>query len=273
MQYAHAVMSAEHWGKRPRDWAELAEPSNAPLFAEVLNRLELGRGVRLLDVGCGSGYAARMAARLGADVTGLDITPELLAIARERVPGATFVEGGMDTLPFEDGSFDAVVGFNAFQFADDPARAVAESARVVRPGGAVAATTFAEPERNESTALHRALEPLRATAAASQHLPYALSEPGGLERLLASAGLEPSASGEVPLTWAHEDTDRAVRAVLASGGGAIAIAAAGEAAARGALTEAVAPFTLPGGSVAMHNVFRYAIARRPSGDSRASSPA
>ncbi len=68
-------MSAEHWGTRPRDWAELAEPSNRPLFAEVLARLRVAPGTRLLDVGCGSGFAARMAADLGAAVTGLDITP------------------------------------------------------------------------------------------------------------------------------------------------------------------------------------------------------
>jgi SAM-dependent methyltransferase len=193
-------MGSEHWGRRPRDWAELAEPSNERLFAEVLAEvlaaLRAAAPVTLLDIGCGSGYAARMTATLGATVTGIDITPELLAIARERVPAALFVEGGMDRLPFPDAGFDAAVGFNAFPFADDPATAVTEAARVVRAGGLVAATTFAEPERNESTALHLALEPLRPSqAGAGRHLPYALSSPGGLERLLAGAGLEPVAGG------------------------------------------------------------------------------
>ncbi len=265
-------MSAEHWGRRPRDWAELAEPANEPLFAEVLRRLAVGPGTRLLDVGCGSGFAARMAAGLGASVTGLDITPELLALARERVPGATFVLGEMDALPFENDRFDAVVGFNAFPFADDPGHAMAQAARVVRPGGAVAATTFAEAVRNESTALHLALEPLRAPAQAP-HLPYALSEPGGLERLLASAGLEALHSGEVPLVWAHDTIEHAVRAVLASGGGAMAIETSGDAAARDALTRAVVPFALPDGRVEMHNVFRYATARRPAGVSGGREPA
>ncbi|MGA2010833.1 MAG: class I SAM-dependent methyltransferase [Solirubrobacteraceae bacterium] len=265
-------MSAEHWGGRPRDWADLAEPSNEPLFAEVLRRLHVGRGTRLLDVGCGSGYAARMAARLGAVVTGLDITPELLAIARERVPEGDFHEGGMDALPFADAAFDAVAGFNAFAFAGDPAGAVGEAARVARGGGLIAATTFAEADRNESTALHLALEPLRAPAAAP-HLPYALSEPGGLDRLLGSAGLELVHSGEVALVWAHDSAELAVRAVLASGGGAMAIEAAGEAAAGDALRGAVARFTLPDGRVEMHNVFRYAIARRPEGLIRGSKSA
>ena len=256
-------MSAEHWGRRPRDWSELAEPSNEPLFAAVLERLGVGPGTRLLDIGCGSGYAAAMAAARGATVTGIDITPELIEIARERTPQGDFRVGPMDALPFEDETFDAAVGFNAFQFADDPARAAGEAARVVRPGGLVAATTFAEPERNQSTALHLALEPLRGTAPADpRHLPYGLSAPGGLERLLESAGLVPDTAGEVPLDWAHPTADDAVRAVLASGGGAMAIEAAGEDAARAALAHAVAPFTRPDGSVSMRNVFRYAIARR-----------
>jgi SAM-dependent methyltransferase len=256
-------MSAEEWGRRPRDWAELAEPSNRPLYEAVLEGLNVGAGTELLDIGCGSGYALAMAAARGAKVTGLDATPELLAIARERVPAAVLVEARMDTLPFPDAAFDVAVGFNAFQFAEDPETAVREAARVVRPGGMVAATTFAEPERNQSTALHMALEPLRAAnPGAGTHLPYSLSTPDGLEQLLTSAGLEPVVSDEVPLVWGHTDPDHAIRAVLASGGGALAIAGAGVEAASTALAAAVIPFTLPDGRVEMHNVFRFAIGRR-----------
>jgi SAM-dependent methyltransferase len=278
------VSASDHWGRRPRDWSELAEPSNEPLFVTVLDRLGIGGSAgtpfRLLDIGCGSGYAARMAAALGATVTGIDITPELIEIAQERLPEADFVTGGMDALPFDEGTFDAAVAFNAFQFADDPAQAAREASRIVKPRGLVAATTFAEPERNESTALHLALEPLRQGAAVrrrrpsqvapgaggQQHLPYELSTPGGLEALLAKASLEPVASGEVPLAWAHDTVDQAVRAVLASAGGAMAIEAAGEDGARTALENALTPFTRPDGTVSMRKVFRYAIARRADPD-------
>src|SRR5436305_4803923 len=122
------AVRAEHWGRRPRDWAELAEPSNHPLFAQVLDRLGVGPHTRLLDIGCGSGYAAQMASERGASVTGIDITPELIEIARERLPGANFIVGAMDDLPFENQSFDAAVGFNSFQFAAQPTQAVREAA-------------------------------------------------------------------------------------------------------------------------------------------------
>ncbi len=73
------------------------------------------------------------------------MTPELLAIARERLPQADLRDGDMEELPFADGAFDAVIGVNAFQFAGDPARAFAEAARVLRPGGVLVASLFADP--------------------------------------------------------------------------------------------------------------------------------
>ncbi len=255
------MLTRERWGRRPRDWAELAEPSNEPLYARVLDELEVGSGDELLDLACGSGYAARMAAERGARVTGIDVTGELLEIAAERVPLGRFALAGMDALPFETGCFDVLTAFNALQFADDALAALGEAHRVMRAGGRIGVAGFAEPERNESTALHLALEPLR-RAGAHRHLPYALSAPGGFESLLSEAGFEPVHSGEVALSWAHPDVDSAVRAVLASGGGAMAIEGGGEPAARQALERAVAPFVAADGSVEMRNVFRYALARR-----------
>ncbi len=255
------MSGAEEWGQRPRDWAELAEPSNEPLFARVLDELEVGPGTRLLDLACGSGYAARMGARRGAEVTGIDVAPELLAIAIERAPLGHFVTATMDHLPFPAGAFDAVTAFNALQFAEDPAVAVREAHRVLRPGGRMGVAGFAEADRNESTALHLALEPLR-RAGTHEHRPYSLSAARGFTDLLGAAGFTVVRAGEVELPWSHADVDGAVRAVLASGGGAMAIEGAGEAAAREALELAVQPFVRADGSVEMRNTFRYAVARR-----------
>jgi len=248
------------WERRPRDWAAFAEPANAALFTAVLDALAVGAGVRVLDVGCGSGLAARMAADRGARVAGADATPSLLAIAAERTPAGDFRVAPLEHLPWAGASFDVALAVNALPFAADPAAAWRDAGRCVVPGGLLAATTFAEPERNEGTALHLAMGALQPPDSGAAHAPYALSAPGGLEALARDAGLEPVAAFEVPVVWEYPEVETAVRAALASAGGALAIDAAGEEAVRQALTAALPPFTQGDGSVRFHNVFRVAVA-------------
>ena len=81
------------WSSNPRDWASIAEPENRKLFDELLDLTGVGPGTRLLDIACGSGYAAALAAGRGAEVMGVDIAPALLEIARERTPEGSFLEG------------------------------------------------------------------------------------------------------------------------------------------------------------------------------------
>jgi ubiquinone/menaquinone biosynthesis C-methylase UbiE len=159
------------WGRRPEDWSQLAEPQNAGLFADALAVAGVGAGTDLLDVGCGSGLALSMAAALGARCSGIDISPTLLAVAAERVPGADLREGGLDELPFADAAFDVVLAINALQFAFEPAAALSEVARVLRPGGRLALGQFAPPERCESTALHHAMEALIPADRKEDHAP------------------------------------------------------------------------------------------------------
>jgi SAM-dependent methyltransferase len=251
------------WSAAPRDWAEIAEPENEPLFAALFDASGVGAGVRLLDVACGSGFAAALGAARGAVVSGIDVTPELLAIARERTPHGDFREAGMDALPFADGSFDVVTCVNGFQFALDPTVAIGEAARVVVSGGRVGAATFAEPERNEGTALHLAMKALVTEPAADGYTPYSLSQPGELDAALAAAGLSVRDAGEVRVTWAYPDVGTALRALLASAGGARSVRAVGEARVRAALTEAMKPFQDASGAVALRNLFRYVMGVKP----------
>jgi SAM-dependent methyltransferase len=251
------------WGTDARAWAELAEPHNRPLFEAVLDAAGVGAGTRVLDVGCGTGLTLVLAAARGAIPSGLDVTPELLAIARERLPGADLREGDMEALPFADETFDAVLGVNAFQFAGDPVRALTEAARVLRLGGIVVASLFAAPERSESTAVHQAMSELSPPEQEEDHAPYALSAPGGLEEALARAGFQPVAAGEVGCAWRYANMDDAVRGLLCSAGGALAVQAAGEERVRETLTGALGRFEDPAtGVVNMDNTFRWVAARR-----------
>jgi SAM-dependent methyltransferase len=103
---------------------------------------DLRAGSRVLDVACGNGNASLAAARRFCDVVGVDYVPALVERARVRAAGerldVAFHEGDAEALPFEDGSFDAVLSTFGVMFAPDQARAAAELARVCRPGGVIA---------------------------------------------------------------------------------------------------------------------------------------
>ena len=260
---AAAEVQRRLWGTDPRTWADLAEAHNQPLFEAVLDAAEAGPGTRLLDVGCGSGLTLVLAARRGAVPSGLDVSPGLLGIARERLPHADLREADMESLPFGDAAFDAVTGVNAFQFAGDPRRALPEAARVLRPGGRLVASLFAAPERSEGTVAHEAMTALIPAERGSDHAPYALSAPGNLESALVSAGLTLDASGEFVCHWRYADIDEAVRALLCSAGGARAAEAAGPDAVRDALRPPLAQFQdQRTGAVSLRNTFRWVAARR-----------
>lgn len=107
-----------------------------------LQRLEVGPGTRMLDVGCGAGQTAIPAARSGAQVTGVDIAANLVAHARERAAReglrADFDEGDAEQLPYPDASFNLVISMFGAMFAPRPDLVAAELLRVCAPGGRIA---------------------------------------------------------------------------------------------------------------------------------------
>ena len=103
-------------------------------------------GMKLLDVACGTGVVALTAAREGAEVEGVDITPELVSRAKENseIMGlkASFIEGDAELLPFKENQFDAIVSQYGHMFAPRPAVVTSEMARVLKPGGILAFSTW-----------------------------------------------------------------------------------------------------------------------------------
>lgn len=102
-------------------------------------------GQRVLDIACGSGTAALVAARRYCEVTGIDYVPELIDRARRRAEAddldAAFQVGDAQYLPFPDGSFDVVLSVYGVQFAPDQEKAAREMLRVCRPGGRIGLAT------------------------------------------------------------------------------------------------------------------------------------
>src|SRR5690349_5679189 len=112
----------------------------APKFADAAG---VHAGMRVLDVGCGPGaLAAELAGRVGqGNVAAIDPALHFVAACRARIPGADVREGVAESLPWEDGSFDAAM-CSLVAWMDDADQGIAEMARVTKPGGTVAAAMW-----------------------------------------------------------------------------------------------------------------------------------
>ena len=135
-QRAHDWHEAgEAWGSRANDWACLYEHYSIDVLVALYQRLAPGPDTSLLDIGCGSGLAVRVAESMGARGAGIDAAAELIAIARSRAPGADLPVGSMFALPWPDMSFDTAVSINGIWGGCEGA--LDEAYRVLRPGGLI----------------------------------------------------------------------------------------------------------------------------------------
>jgi SAM-dependent methyltransferase len=114
--------------------------------ASLVDFAEIRKDEAVLDVACGTGVVAITAARRGARVRGMDLSPVLLADARRNAAvinaGIEFLEGDVEVLPYADASFDCVLSQFGHMFAPRPEVAIAEMLRVLKPGGRIAFSTW-----------------------------------------------------------------------------------------------------------------------------------
>jgi len=175
----------------------------------LLDAAGVRSGMRILDIATGPGVVAAHAAARGAIATGVDISSRMVALAAELSPACTFREADVESLPFADGSFDAVLcafGIGHFPRAEV---AVAECVRVLVSGGQLVLAWWDAPVRNR---LHGVL--LEAVSEADATPPPDLpagppmySDDGALESLLASAGLEQVAVMPHAFTYSMASAD------------------------------------------------------------------
>jgi SAM-dependent methyltransferase len=250
----------ELWSSGARIWAQLVEPNARPFYDAVQERLGIVQGTRLLDIGCGPGGSALLAAQRGAWVAGLDASPGSIEVARERVPDGDFRVGDMESLPWPDGSFDAVTAFNSLQFAGNPAAALTEARRLLVTDGRLGMVIWAPREESQQTRVIEAIASLGPPVSPDAPGPFALSAPGRAESVLEAAGLHVLERGEVPTVFSFHDIETALTALTASGGAARAIQQSGEERVRETLRAALAELPDETGAIRMQNRFRFLIA-------------
>jgi ubiquinone/menaquinone biosynthesis C-methylase UbiE len=211
-----AVSRQETWQVHS-DAALLYEQSFVPAIfaasAEVLADFAgIGRGERVLDVGCGTGAVARAAARrVGAEgrVVGLDLNPRMLAVARRVAPEIEWCEGEAGDLPFEPNTFDVVTSQYALMFVPDQPQALAEMWRVLAPSGRLALAVCGPIARAPGYA---ALAEVAAGCCPAEVVellrsPFALGDQEQLARLVCAAGIEDARidTTEIPVRFPSID--------------------------------------------------------------------
>ena len=247
------------WGSRAEDWAATEEQQH-PSYEEVMRRLGLSSGQEVLDVGCGTGVFLRAAADRGALVSGLDASEALIEIARRRVPEADLRVADLQRLPWDDDRFDVVAGFNSFFYAADASGALAEAARVTRPGGRVVIQTWGDPAHCDLTAMKEAAAPFLPVPPSWAARPAPLWEPGVLEEIAGGAGLQPEQAFDVRWAYRYSDDSALARALMAPAGLAVRVGREREPELRRAVVDALAPRRLPDGSYRLENEWHCLIA-------------
>jgi SAM-dependent methyltransferase len=205
-----------------------------PASVAMLEALGPLAGKRVLDVATGTGNAAIVAARAGAEAVGIDLTPNQLNLARARAEAEGVAvdlrEANAESLPFPDASFDAVVSAFGVIFAPDHAAAAGELARVCRPGGTVALTSWAGGGWMMRWLDKAAM--LAPPPPPGGPRPDEWGDADEVVRRLAAAGLSPQVEVRA-FDWDFADADEAVAFLTRASGPFIAFLAMAEAQGRG----------------------------------------
>jgi len=136
----------EFWSQSAKTYAAQSEPFTGLFAADALSLVEIGPGVRVLDVAAGTGAASALAAASGASVLATDFSPGMIAaVEAQKIPGVTARVMNGEALELDDASFDVTVSIFGVMLFPDWRAGLAEMARVTRAGGAGVIATWKHP--------------------------------------------------------------------------------------------------------------------------------
>jgi SAM-dependent methyltransferase len=209
------TMVDEGWGRGAVDFATLSEPSNCREYVALHHRLDVSHGDRLVDIACGAGLAIELARARGATCSGIDASPRLVAVARDRSPGADIQAGDMHHLPWGDATFDVATSFRGI-WGTTP-RALAEIRRVLVPGGRVGLTVWGHLKMSPGVWALAPFSMATTEKVAHQATMVSLGRPGAGEELLARYGFNDIRRVDIPFAWEFADPEVYARALASTG--------------------------------------------------------
>ena len=250
------------WSRQTQDWANIQEKTGFSGYEYALNQLELNEHVNLLDVGCGSGIFSDFAQSKGISITGIDACENLIKHAIQRNPNVRFLEGDMEELPFSNGSFDVVCGFNSFQYAENIKNAFTEAKRVLRDKGKIVVMIWGNKEDCEAATYIQALGSLLPPPPPGAAGPFALSENQLLERLLEEVGFKIVDNYDVDSVWTYPDKLTALKGLGSAGPITKVIEQTSSEEVEKTILNAIEPYVQPDGTVVYNNKMRVVTATK-----------
>ncbi|MDQ3719737.1 MAG: class I SAM-dependent methyltransferase [Actinomycetota bacterium] len=222
------AFEAEGWSAQADSYDRLMGRVTDRVAGALLDAVSVGAGDRVLDVATGTGAVAAAAVARGAEVTGVDISEEMLEVARERVPSGHFMSADAEELELGEERFDAGVAGFLINHLPDPERAVAAWTRALRPGGRLSLSVWNRPEENRFFGL---IGDAMAETEADDTVPpgpdpYRFADPVEMTALLDGAGLRESRTTRLDFEQRVEDVEHLWQGML---GGSVRSAARVEA--------------------------------------------
>jgi len=255
-------IQGELWGKRPKDWGVIQEPTGDSGYQHALQFLKTKSGQTLLDVGCGTGYFSDLAYKQGVDVTGIDASKEFIKQAKKRNTEIKFSSGEMEELPFTDNTFDFVCGFNSYQYAANIKNALSEAKRALKDNGKLVVMIWGNKEDCEALTYLKAIGSLLPPPPPGAAGPFALSENKLLESTLVEVGFKIIANDDVAAIWDYPNIDIALKGLLSAGPVAKAIDNSSYEKVYEAVSADIQPYIQENGSVIYKNKYRVVICQK-----------
>lgn len=171
-------------------------------IAPLLDEVKLSRGDRLLDIGTGPGLVAAEATARGAEVVGIDFSEAMVTTARQLHPEISFQIAPAESLPFDDGRFDVAVGNFVLHHSGQPDQVLREAFRVLRRGGRIGFTVWADLSKLEAFGLFFAAVEEHAGSVELPRGPlFGVIDFDVFHQMIRAAGFRNSSVGELPIVW------------------------------------------------------------------------